>query len=129
MRWLLHIPTDAAVSLRTGVGGLAVVGVAGTVRAQTDVGDITAVDVRAEVVELRSSVGTLVADLAVAPSSLVAASSTGDVRVTVPGGGTAYDLRATTAIGTVTTAVHTDSRSPHRLEVSASIGDVTVRPR
>lgn len=47
MRWLLHIPTDAAVSLRTGVGGLTVVGVAGTVRAQTDVGDITAVDVRA----------------------------------------------------------------------------------
>ena len=128
VEWQLYLPADIAVSVTTSVGDITVDGVGTTVRAEASVGTVRLLDVTAETVEALSSVGEVVVELDVPPSSLTATTSTGDVHVTVPDGDTTYRVRSTTSLGSVTTTVPVDDASPHRLELLTSIGDVTVRP-
>lgn len=127
VQWQLHLPADAAVSVRTSVGDVTVAGVGTTVHAETSVGVVTVDDVSAQTVTALSSVGDVVVDVDVPPSDLTATTSTGNVVVTVPDGGTTYRVRSGTSIGTVTNSLPVDAASPHRLEALTSIGDVTLR--
>lgn len=126
VEWEVFVPADVALSLESSVGDITVAGPAATVSAGVSVGQVNVSGATAEVLDLRSSVGDIVVDLAAPPTTLTATTSTGDVRVTVPDGATAYRVRSTTSVGTVSTTVPVDDASDHRLELLTSVGDVHV---
>ncbi|WP_232794357.1 MULTISPECIES: DUF4097 family beta strand repeat-containing protein [Pseudofrankia] len=116
-----------SIDLHTSSGNVVADGCSGTARLTTSSGDVRATRLRAQTVYAHSSSGDVTVNLTVAPTDVEAATSSGDVRVTVPSGSETYDATAHTSSGSDSVRVAADPRSSRRIEVRSSSGDVSIR--
>ncbi|GAA1146810.1 DUF4097 family beta strand repeat-containing protein [Ornithinicoccus hortensis] len=126
VEWDVLVPAGADVDLRTSVGQLRVVGVSGVVRAQTNVGDVILTDSGSPDVDVRSSVGEIFVTSLVAPDSVQGRTSTGDVRLTLPGDGAAYRVDTDTSIGETHNRVGDERGASKVITLSTSVGDIFI---
>ncbi len=76
--------------------------------------------------QAQTSTGDVRLAFATLPGTVHARTSTGDIQVQVPDDGTAYQVDTSTSVGSTHVAVATTPTSSHRLELVASVGDITV---
>lgn len=126
VEWDVLVPAGTDVDLQTSVGEIHVAAVSGELRARTSVGDVVVTESASPVLNLQSSIGDVNVNSTVAPDSVTVLTSTGDVRVALPGDGTEYRLDAETGIGETTNQVGDDRTSSRVLTLQTSIGDIFV---
>lgn len=123
--WEIFVPDGASVDLRTSLGDVTAVGLTGPVRARSSVGDVTVEDSHSPSLDLDSSVGDVTVT-ALAPGSVTARSSTGDVTVHLPDDGSTYRLVTRTSLGDTRRDAREDSTSSYVIDLSTSVGDITI---
>jgi DUF4097 and DUF4098 domain-containing protein YvlB len=116
----------SSFDLGTSSGDITASGGAGSARLSTSSGDVHATALGAATVDARTSSGSVTVGLTVVPEKVSAHSSSGDVRITVPDGPTAYRVSASTSSGDSSVRVRTDPTSPRRISASTSSGNVIV---
>jgi hypothetical protein len=121
----IEVPAGTAVRIESGTGPVRLDGLTAQVSAELGTGSITAVHLGPAGVALHTGTGDVTAQFAVAPASVAAGSSTGDVRVTVPGD-EAYQVRAAADAGTAKVTVRQDGAAARTIAATSSTGDVTV---
>jgi hypothetical protein len=121
----IEVPRSLAVQVSADTGSVSLAGLAGQVRAATDVGDIRGTDLSDPVAEFRTDVGSINAAFASAPLQLGANAGTGGVTLLVPADAR-YDVTASASVGSVGVSVHQDASSGHVIQASADVGSVTV---
>lgn len=126
VQWDVLVPAGTDVDLQTSVGEIHVAAISGELRARTSVGNVVVTDSGSPVLNLQSSVGDLNVHSLVAPDSVTALTSVGEIRVILPGDGTAYRLDAETSIGDTTNQVGDDRDASRVLTLQTSIGDIFV---
>jgi hypothetical protein len=125
----LAIPFDADVVVQGDSGNISAERLAGHVKLTTDSGDVSARALNAISVAATTNAGDVDVAFATQPVSVSANSNSGNVLVSVPGGGE-YRVDATTAAGDVTVAgVLRNDRALRSISATADAGDVTVRGR
>ncbi|HEX8860745.1 MAG TPA: DUF4097 family beta strand repeat-containing protein [Actinomycetes bacterium] len=118
---------SGAMDLRSDSGAITLQGGGGTARLASNDGAIRASGLAATTVDASSDSGRIALDLTLVPQRVAATSRDGSVRVQVPAGPTAYDVRASSRDGRVTVAVPTADGSPRRITASSDSGGVVVR--
>lgn len=112
--------------LRSSAGDVIAEAVAArTLKATTDSGDVRLVGVRSRVLTLRSSAGDIDADLAAAPDRIVASTTEGDVKVTLPSGTYAVELHTDYGTSHVQ-GITEQSDAPHMVSARTSDGDIRI---
>jgi hypothetical protein len=125
----LAIPFDADVVVQGDSGNISAERLAGHLKLTTDSGDVTASDLNAISIAATTNAGDVNVAFTTQPVSVSANSNSGNVLVTVPGGGE-YRVDATTAAGDVSVAgVLRNDRALRSISATADAGDVTVRGR
>jgi DUF4097 and DUF4098 domain-containing protein YvlB len=113
--------------LATSSGDVRARGLSGDVHMETSSGDVEGADLRAASVSANVSSGDIELSFAAAPQTVDAVSSSGDVDVLVPPGGSeAYRVDVDTSSGDRSIRVRTDPASDRSLRAVTSSGDVTV---
>jgi hypothetical protein len=107
-------------------GSIEVSGLAGTTLLASDNGSVRAVGLRSEVVDARSSNGSVRVSTDVAPRSVVARSDNGSVEVLVPRTDDHYAVDAGSRNGRTTNEVVTDPAAERRLTARSDNGSVRV---
>ncbi len=125
--WELVVPATTQLLLRASSGDIAISGMASSVTASTSSGDVTVTASSSPNLDLRATSGDVTARSRVAPSVLKAASTSGDVEVSVPDDGSRYRVDTRTTSGTVTNLIGTDPGAPRLIEATTTSGDVTLR--
>lgn len=125
--WELVVPASTQLLLRASSGDIAITGMASSVTASTSSGDVNVTGSSSPNLDLRSTSGDVTARSLVAPSVLKAASTSGDVEVSVPDDGSRYRVDARTTSGKVTNLIGTEPGASRLVEASATSGDVTLR--
>lgn len=124
VRWEIRVPAGTDLDLRSAVGAIHLTGLEGRVAVRTSVGDIQVTDSASTVLELDSSVGDIALTSTVAPESVTAASSIGDVRVLVPDDGTRYRVDLSSSLGETRNELGSTDDSDHIVRLTSSLGDV-----
>lgn len=125
--WELVVPAEVAVTIDTSVGDVSMTDLTGTVEVTSNVGSVSGTDLGGEHVQVRSDVGDVTLDLVVAPRAVTVGSDTGDVTITVPDDGTGYHVTTDTSIGDVRNTIGSDATQTRRINVSSSVGDITLQ--
>jgi hypothetical protein len=115
------------VSIERMWGDIAVFDVAGPLDLRTRTGEITAENLRAEVVSATSSSGDVQLELLAAPRSLDARTQSGQIDLAVPGD-VGYQVDARTRYGEERVLVPVDPAAQRFVRAEARTGDVNVRP-
>ena len=142
---VVRVPSGTAVTVESGSGDISAAGVTGNVSLETASGDVSASNLRGANVRLESHSGDVSAgglrsqaitattasgdvtlQLADAPLTVEAETSSGDVAVLVPPGNEEYSVDAETNSGDRMIGVATSSRSPRIIKARTSSGDVMV---
>jgi hypothetical protein len=108
-------------------GDIAVFDMAGPIDLHTSTGEITAEDLRTEVVSVESDTGDIRLELLAAPRSLDVRSISGEIDLAVPGD-TGYRVDTRTQEGDERVMVATDPTSPRIIRADGITSDVTIRP-
>jgi DUF4097 and DUF4098 domain-containing protein YvlB len=116
----------AGADLETSSGSIEVHDVGGSLSLKSSSGDLEAQDVTATTVSTRSSSGDIDLDFAVAPQSVQAQASSGDVTIHVPAGDEAYKVDTDTSSGDESANIKSDPSATRTIEAKSSSGDVTV---
>jgi hypothetical protein len=146
--YTLEVPPGTALVLTSSVGDIRIVDSDGAVRASTSTGDVTVSgasggpvqvssstgtvvmsDVRAPRVDATTSTGDVTVTFAASPEAVRAHTSVGDVRLVLPAGGPAYRITSSTSVGTADISLPTDPGAERTIELSTSVGDLTVTAR
>lgn len=127
VNWVVMVPADTSVTVRSDVGDIRITALAGEVSATSSVGDVVVRESASTSLSLHSSVGDVTLVSTVPPEKARAASSTGDVRVSVPRDGTTYDVTLDTSVGDLTNSLGSDPTSSRIIDLSSSVGDVTFQ--
>ncbi|HLS44483.1 MAG TPA: DUF4097 family beta strand repeat-containing protein [Ornithinicoccus sp.] len=127
VNWEVMVPADTSITLRSDVGDIRITAMAGEVTATSSVGDVVVAESASTSLSLHSSVGDVTLVSTVPPEKLRAASSTGDVRVSVPQDGATYDVTLDTSVGDLTNSLGSDPTSTRMVDLSSSVGDVTFQ--
>jgi hypothetical protein len=145
--YTIELPASTTLELRSVAGGIRVEGIDGPIEARSTAGRVVIVGgvaplvlhssaggiavqaSRSQQVDASSSAGTVEIDLTRAPDRVEASSSAGGVDLALPPGETPYAVDASTSAGGRDVQVRTDPSSPHRIHVTSSAGDITVRYR
>ncbi len=120
------VPAGTAVRVTTATGDTRIVGATGDVRVQTSTGDVRLTDARASTVQAQTATGDVRLEFTAAPDDVRARAATGDVLVRVPDDATVYQVTTSVGVGDRTVEVPRSDTSSHRVDVSTSVGDVTV---
>jgi putative adhesin len=120
-----------ARSLRTTVstGRTTLVDVDAPLEIRASTGDVSASGLRSDQVTADVSTGSVELDFATAPTDVTVSASSGDVTLELPQAGNPYRVQVSTSSGDERIGVPTDLRSPRSVAVTASSGDIAVRPR
>ncbi|MFG2818785.1 DUF4097 family beta strand repeat-containing protein [Kitasatospora sp. NPDC048365] len=121
----VRVPEGTVVRLSSSTGDVRVSGLAGAVDAQTGTGSVEASGLGPASVRLESGTGDVVASFRAAPREVTASSSTGDVRVVVPGG-QPYAVDADSGAGDVRVDLARSAGAERRISARTGAGDVTV---
>jgi hypothetical protein len=142
--YVLHLPSEVAVTADSAQGDVQVTGAHRSVSAHTDEGDITITggsgslhvssgqgDVTisrstATAVSASAGQGDVVVDLLTSPNRVTATSGQGSVAVEVPRGPNSYQVHASSGEGNVANALGDNPVSHRVVTVSSGQGDVTV---
>jgi len=118
---------DGEVTAQTDNGAIVVDDVTGRLVASTDNGSVAATDIVATEAVVETDNGSISLEFSVAPSSVRADNSNGDVDVMVPQDGGDYLVDAVTGNGQVTTDVRTAPNADRTMELDTGNGDIAVR--
>lgn len=108
-------------------GAIVVDDVTGRLEVSSDNGSVAATDIVATEAVVETDNGSISLEFSVAPSSVRADNSNGDVDVMVPQDGGDYLVDAVTGNGQVTTDVRTAPNADRTMELDTSNGDIAVR--
>jgi hypothetical protein len=146
VRWLLQVPRDVDVDVKTQSGAINVSGMSNTVKVVSESGDVRVLAASGKLVTLRSRTGDVTAqnissEQVVAttikgavsltfrspPSLVVGRSDTGKVGVVLPDGDESYRIEAKSLQdGSRTVTAKDDPDSRRRINVRSNKGDVSV---
>ncbi|HZQ78588.1 MAG TPA: DUF4097 family beta strand repeat-containing protein [Acidimicrobiia bacterium] len=145
VRWLLQVPRDLDVEVRTGAGSIAVSGLSGKVKLTSDAGAVRATGPSGKLVTLRSHDGPVTAQnissaqvvatsdnkgvqltFRSPPALVVGRSQKGPVGVVLPEGDDAYKISAKSQGGSRTVAARTSDDAKRRIDILSATGDVSV---
>jgi hypothetical protein len=121
----LTVPRGIGVTVRLGVGRIALSSLSGTIAAGTGVGQIQATGMSGPQVRLTTSSGMISAGFTAPPQLIYAHAGTGSVAIRVPSGA-AYRVTAGTQIGSVRVTVAQAAASLHVIRATTGTGTVTV---
>lgn len=126
----IEMPRALAARIRADKGDIRVRALAGSLRITTDVGDITATDLRGGDVSLSSDTGDIRIGYRAdrVPDSITATTDVGDIRITVPAT-VGYAINSRTDLDDRrpdVTGLRIDSSSPHRISVATGQGDIRL---
>jgi DUF4097 and DUF4098 domain-containing protein YvlB len=116
----------AGLTLKTSSGDLEVHDVGGPLDLSSSSGDIDADGLTSTSVSAHSSSGSATLDFTVAPQSIEAKSSSGDLSIGIPAGDETYRLDTKTSSGDDTAHVKTDPGATRTITARTSSGDVNV---
>jgi hypothetical protein len=145
VRWLLQVPRNLLVEVRTVAGSIIASGLSGTVKLTSVSGSVRAIGPSGALVTLRSHDGSVTAQnvssaqvvatsdtsfvnltFRTPPALVVGRSQTGRVGVVLPDGDQAYKVTAE-AGGSRTVAVSkTDDQAKRKIDIRSAKGDVSV---
>jgi ribosomal protein L6P/L9E len=114
------------VDLKSSSGSIEVHDLGGSLRMKSSSGDLEAQDLLATTVSTESSSGDVDLDFAVAPQSVDAKASSGDVSIQIPPGEESYKLETDTASGDESDNVKKDPTATRTIKAHTLSGDVTV---
>jgi hypothetical protein len=142
--YVLTVPRDLKLMVESSSGKVTVAGIEGGAELKTSSGDIEVHDVGGPL-ELRSSSGDLEADgltatsvtthsssgstsldFTVAPQSIDAKTSSGDVSIRIPSGDEAYKVDTDTSSGDESANVKIDPNATRTIQAKTSSGDVSI---
>ena len=142
--YVLTVPRDVKLKVENSSGKVAVSGIEGGAELKTSSGEIEVHDVGGAL-DLRSSSGSIEADgltstsvsthsssgdatleFTVAPQSVEAKTSSGDVSIGIPAGDEAYKVDTKTSSGDEAANVNTDPNATRSITARTSSGDVNV---
>lgn len=118
---------DEPISVTTSNGAINVVDISASASFRTSNGAVLAAGLSSPEVEASTSNGRVQLEFAVAPDSVRATSSNGEIVVILPDESPAYAVSTSTSNGRVETDVRTDPAAPASIDVETSNGDITVR--
>lgn len=142
--YIVTVPKEVALTLETSSGDVKVSGLTGgadlksssadlevhdlggTLTMESSSGDIEAHGLTATTVTTESSSGSAELDFAVAPQSVQAKASSGDVSIRIPSGDEAYKVDTDTSSGDESANVKIDPAATRTIKAKTSSGDVTV---
>jgi hypothetical protein len=142
--YVVHLPSEAAVTANSGEGDVRVtemgravsahsdqgdvtiVGGSGTVQASSGQGTVTVSRSYASSVSVQSGQGDVTVDLLSSPNRVSAVSGQGDVTVELPKGPNSYQVKASSGEGSVSDGVDNNPASDRVIAASSGQGDVTV---
>ena len=145
--YVVHLPSEAAVTASSGEGDVKVTdmgravsahsdqgdvtiaGGSGTVQASSGQGDVTVSRSYASSVSVQSGQGDATVDLLSSPKRVSATSGQGDVTVELPKGPNSYQVKASSGEGSVSNNVDNNPASDRVINASSGQGDVTVSYR
>jgi DUF4097 and DUF4098 domain-containing protein YvlB len=125
--YVIRVPRDAAVQVKTGSGAIRLSGLAGNVTAQADLGLINATGLSGASVSLTTEAGGITAAFTGTPVTVQATTRLGAITVRVPGG-TSYKVTAHAHLGRATVSVPQSSSSAHVITATADLGAILVGP-
>lgn len=125
--YVIRVPRDAAVQVKTGSGAIRLSGLAGNVTAQADLGLINATGLSGASVSLTTEAGGITAAFTGTPATVQATTRLGAITVRVPGG-TSYKVTTHAHLGHATVSVPQNSSSAHVITATADVGPILVGP-
>lgn len=117
---------EGGAELKTSSGGIEVHDLGGTLDLRSSSGDLDADGLTSTAVTAHSSSGSTTLEFTVAPQSIDAKTSSGDVSIELPAGDEAYQVDTKTSSGDETSSVKTDPQSTRTITARTSSGDVNV---
>ncbi|HVW35432.1 MAG TPA: DUF4097 family beta strand repeat-containing protein [Acidimicrobiia bacterium] len=145
VKWLLQIPRDLFVEVRTVEGSIRTSGLSGTVKLTSESGDVSAVTPSGPLVTLRSRTGDVSAinvnspqvvatsdtspvqlTFRTAPSLVVGRSQRGPVGVLLPDSDDTYKITVSSQEGSKTVTAHNDDNAKRKVDIRSVTGDVSV---
>lgn len=112
--------------LKTSSGDIAVHDVGGPLQLESSSGDVEADGLTATSVTANSSSGSASLDFTVAPQSVEAKASSGDVSIRIPSGDESYKVDTATSSGDESATVKIDPNATRTLKAKTSSGDVSI---
>ena len=119
------MPARVALTVEGSAGNVTLTGPLTTVTISTDAGKVTGTALGAGTYQVSTSAGTVRLAFAKPPNSVTVKSDVGQVTLTVPGS-TGYAVTTDTTIGEQHVEVNRNSSSPHRINVSTTVGSITI---
>ncbi len=122
----LLVPASTTLAVHASAGRVDLRGLAGSITATSDAGEVRASSLRSPSVTAKSSAGAVRLTFSLAPQTVVATSSAGRVDVLVPDGTETYRVDARSSAGSTQVGVKTDQASTRSIEARSSAGSVHV---
>ena len=142
--YVLTVPRDLKLTVESSSGDMTIAGIQGATELKSSSGDIEVHDVRGPL-DLKSSSGDLEADgltatsvtahsssgstsldFAVAPETVEAKTSSGDVSIRIPSGTETYKVDTDTSSGDEAANVNNDPNAKRTITAKTSSGDVSI---
>ena len=123
--YTVTMPARVALTVEGSAGDVTLTGPLTTVTISTDAGKVNGTALGAGTYQVSTSAGTVHLAFAKPPNSVTVKSDVGQVTLTVPGS-TSYAVTTDTTIGVQHVEVDRNSSSPHRINVSTTVGSITI---
>lgn len=120
------VPAKVSLDIEGAAGDITLTGPLTNATVSTAAARITGTGLGAGTINATTNAGQITLTFAAAPTSVHVKTDAGQVTLTVPGT-EKYNVTVNTTIGTKEVSVDTDSSSAHRIDVTATIGAVTVK--
>jgi hypothetical protein len=120
------VPADVTVTASTGGGPLAVRGVSGPLRAETDGGPLIAQDLASATATITTGGGSAMVTFATAPEKVSVSTDGGPAILAVPGG--PYNLTANSDGGPQSVRIATDPTALPSITITSGGGSLLVEP-
>jgi hypothetical protein len=126
VEYTVTVPGQVVVDIEGAAGDISLTGPLTNATVRTSAARITGTGLGAGTIRATTSAGQVDLTFAAAPTLVQVKTDAGQVKLTVPGANK-YNVTVDTTIGSQEVLVDKDPSSAHRIEVTATIGAVTVR--
>jgi DUF4097 and DUF4098 domain-containing protein YvlB len=123
------VPPGVTLDLTTARGTLELDGPDTQTRLTTANGSVHVTGATTRRIDVSTAAGGVTVEFAAVPDDVVVRTAAGSVTIRVPDDGTAYNVTGSTSLGSRRITVPVDIDSKHRIDVSSSVGSVTVTTR
>lgn len=123
--YTVTMPARIALTIDGAAGDVTVTGPLISATISTNAGRVEGTALGAGTYQVRTNAGKVNLTFAKPPDSVKVKTDIGQVTLTVPGS-TKYAVTADTTVGSQDVQVDRDPSSPHRIDVSTSVGSITI---